>query len=227
MGMIDNTLSYLSAKELQKYFGADTKIIIMLRNPVNALFSSFKMKMRNGNEDIESFIKGDDLNDMFKNFLRDDMRHGGIQMGHFKYSSYLKDVYSHYKSENIMVIIFEDFISNPLKYKEKLEAFLEIRAEENVNYGIKMNEGNKISRNKFCFKLNRLLFNIPAGRVSQFPMVMKVFYRVSWKINKYTLVENNTRLSETLRKRCEKYYGEDVREVEGILNIKLDELWFA
>ena len=48
MGMVDPTLTHMSVDDLIKYFGENTKIIVMLRNPVKAFYSEFKMGLRIG-----------------------------------------------------------------------------------------------------------------------------------------------------------------------------------
>jgi hypothetical protein len=224
LGMVDTSLSNLSVKKLQNYFGTEIKIIIMLRNPVNALFSNFKMSVRNGQ--LDYYVENDDINNMFNKFLRDNSGFSNNgKIGRYKYSRYLKEIYNYYKRENIKIIIFENFVSTPQLYKPEIESFLELGGAE-VDYMIKMNEGNRMVRNKYCFRINGLVMQFVGGRFNQFPTIRGIASVILDKISKYTLKEDNTKLSEILRRKCENYYREDVREIEKILNIDLSELWF-
>jgi len=122
--------SRLAAKKIKEY-APEAKIIAMLRNPVEMVPSLHAQRLKEGNEnvfDLASAIK-----------IEDERRHGRcIPKGFIfpkeyllyrefaKYSEQLSRYYSEFDSDNIHIIIFDEFISDPEKEFKKVCGFLGI-----------------------------------------------------------------------------------------------------
>lgn len=226
VGMVDPTLCKQSIKDVDLYFGDNTKIIVMLRNPVKALFSDFKMGLRSGFY-WGYFVpfKKSSVSEKFEKFMEhcENKQHDYQKAELFQYDKYLENLYASRKKEDIKVIIFEEFIKKPEKFMREIEEFLSLRHEEGIDYNVWMNNGKKISRNYFCARFNNFMLRLwNSGSMIKKSIAQKlrgIFY-------KYTLIENNEAASAQALKRCENYYRASKNKVARILEKDLDKLWF-
>ncbi len=104
--------SKLAASEI-KEFSPDAKIIIMLRNPVDMLYSQHCQFLYNGNEDIISFEKALEAEEKRKNGLlipkSATLPEGLYYKETVKYFEQVKRYLEIFGRENVHIIIFEDF----------------------------------------------------------------------------------------------------------------------
>jgi hypothetical protein len=110
----DITPAYIYFKDIpqriQETLGTDVKLLAMLRNPVDRAYSHYWMAFRRGYEDLpfEEAIKKEDLR--IKKGYPNTHRFSYISRGF--YSEQMKRYLSVFSENNIMVIIFEEFINN-------------------------------------------------------------------------------------------------------------------
>jgi hypothetical protein len=113
-----------------KEFHPAANIIIMLRNPVDMIYSLHSQRLYSGTEDIEDFQAAIEAEEDRRRGARSP-KHSWIRRGLFylevaKYTAQVKRYVDVFGWGKIKVIIFDDFISNPQRtYQETLE-FLEV-----------------------------------------------------------------------------------------------------
>jgi len=122
----------ISIKNIRKYLDADTKIIIMLRNPIDRAFSGYNH--------VKRFNLAENLS--FENALElsEDRYHTNVNITP---ASRYKNIGLYYEmvkkfmkefNENLHIIIYDDFISEPQKELDKVCSFLSInQIQFNVN----------------------------------------------------------------------------------------------
>ena len=122
----------ISIKNIRKYLDADTKIIIMLRNPIDRAFSGYNH--------VKRFNLAENLS--FENALElsEDRYHTNVNITP---ASRYKNIGLYYEmvkkfmkefNESLHIIIYEDFISEPQKELDKVCSFLSInQIQFNVN----------------------------------------------------------------------------------------------
>lgn len=225
VGIIDPAMTKVPFSEVDRCFGSQTKIIIMMRNPVNALYSDFRMGLRAGYYwgYFRPFQKTT-VNQKFAQFLShcENKQHDYKKFDLYCYEQYLEGLYALRDRENVKIIIFEEFIKDPNSFKEDIENFLGIEPE-NVDFNVWVNEGKKICKNYFCARINNYLLqkkNNPDPEIKRKGTI--------WlnKARKYTLVENPEKLSDEMRKKCEDMYRSSKDRVAELTGKNLDELWF-
>ncbi len=136
---IKNIIKYLPERE-------KTKIIILLRNPIDRAFSHYMMRRRHGLEKL-SFEKAIEQE---KNRINEKFYFGYIDMGY--YYEQVKAYKSIFK--NIKIILFEDIKDSPIEISQEIFKFLEVDDE----FVPKINKIYNMSgqpRSKF---VNHLLF---------------------------------------------------------------------
>ena len=226
VGMVDPTLSKEKIQDVDFYFGEQTKIIVMLRNPVKALFSDFRMGLRSGFY-WGYFVpfKKSTVSEKFEKFIEhcENKQHDYKKAELFRYDKYLESLYEARKKEDIKIIIFEEFVKDQAKFKSEIEKFLGLRPEDNINYDIWLNSGKKISKNYFCARINNSILKLWTSGSLPKKALAKKLRKI---IHKYTLVENNETASSQAVKRCEDYYRDSKNKVAELTGKDLDHLWF-
>lgn len=116
------TVTYLvsqnAAKEIREFCDDDTKILIMLRNPVDVMHSLHAQYIYNGHEHILDFAEALDSE-------ADESRWGYAKATYREMVKFTEQVERYYNTlgrDNVKVIIFDDFIKDtPSVYKETLQ----------------------------------------------------------------------------------------------------------
>jgi len=149
------------AAEEIKVFSPDSKIIIMLRNPVDMMYSLHSQWLFSGNEEVEDFSvalsyeedrrKGERLPKYC--YFQEGLYYREV----VKYSEQVKRYYDVFGKENVHVIIFDDLIKDVEKVYREVLLFLGVDAEFKGNFDAK----NPNTRSRFLF-LTHLLRNPPS-----------------------------------------------------------------
>lgn len=216
------TPEYLYYKEIpEKIFndlGANTKIVIILRNPVSRAYSHYQMSIRRGFETLDFKIACEEE----KNRIDKD----SFSRNHFSYISrglYYKQVKRYldlFGEKNVLILSFEnDIIKNINSTIIKLEKFLEIE-HEGLNTNIQSNSAS-IPRFKF---INKLLY-----QDSILKKILKKFIKTNYlKIKIGLFIDNLNQKNIKSKKLSEeekdivlkKYFYEDIIKLEKLINQK-------
>lgn len=133
----DISPSYLWKKETARRIyehNPDAKIIVSLRNPVHRAFSHYLMNVAVGYESLEGFeaaLKAD------KNEIW-----GGGNL-YLEWSSYfegLNEFIKYFGRENVLILLFEDWIKNKPAMLTKLFSFLEINTDVHIDLEEQFNQ---------------------------------------------------------------------------------------
>jgi hypothetical protein len=161
-----------------KAFNPMAKIIIMIRNPVDMLYSYYYQLVFNGDEVIEDFQAALDAEEERKKGLNiPDSPYKPERLFYreiVKYSEQVKRYIDIFGRENIHIIIFDDFKENVAREYKKVLRFLEVI--ENYQPQFKLINPNKKVRSKafrnllrnppdIALRLGRL-FVPPSQRIS-------------------------------------------------------------
>lgn len=227
MGAI--TPEYLYFEEVPKRIFKDlkdTKIIIVLRNPIDRAFSHYKMSLKRGYE-TESFEKAIKLE---KNRITEDY----FQKNHFSYtsrgfySSQIERYLKYFPAENILFLVFEeDIVKNIDKTINIILSFLEVDKDINLDTKIKSNpatSAKSILLRDFIYKNNPLkrvigkLFFTNKGKIALMSFLDK--------INQGKEDPKNLRLSiQKKHELLEEFYKSDIEKLETLISRDLSH-WF-
>ena len=213
-------------ERISKDIGRDTKLIFMFRNPVDRAYSHYWMSVRRGYEDkpFEEAIKLEPerikKNQYFRRYF------SYISRGF--YVKQVKNYLKYFPKENMFFIIFEeDFLKNRKETISKLFNFLGVEdLSEKINIDLKSNPAS-LPKSKI---IRDILYKPLLVRKVARTVIPNEKIRL--KIRKF-LEEINQKpfkppkLDPALRKQLlEKYFIEDIEELEKIIGRNLKNIWF-
>lgn len=217
-------------KNILNTFGADIKIVYMLRNPVNGIFSYYKHVIEVGGMwgEIEKNIWTDGIFDEFVNtYLNNRNRDAWKEREHFSiflYGRHLATALKYIPRENVHVIIFEDFIKNTQVETKKLLEFLGADPKVEIDYNVKENVGLRIPKSVSAIKKAKKQMALWHGfYVPHFPYMgswierkMDAWY---WSIvDKASLhTDNGVSMSEETQEKLKAFYCPDVQLLDKVL----------
>jgi len=193
----------------------NAKIIIMLRDPVQRAFSHYLMKKTNGLEKplhqiIEDYMKGK----KYDTDSIDRIISAGL------YTDNIKRYMNIFGSQNIKILIFEKFVKDPTNHVKEVLNFLGVDSKLPSNIGKVYNA-----------------YSEPRGKIAE----MVLSNQVIWKIGAKLIPRNSRRglkkkvflkdkekpeLSEKDGRLLQKFYKEDVSNLEKLLGRKFPWKWF-
>jgi len=197
--------------ELIKSAIPNAKIIICLRDPVERAFSHYLGTLRNKDETL-SFSKS------FNKFMKPINKESEFFRRYIELGVYyekIKKFLEVFGKDNVMIIIFEEFIVEPEKGFKEVINFLEVDSQVPDIVGKKYNAyaeplgelGTNIVKNKFVNKTARKIFSKKA------------------RVNLLRLLTNKRskkpELTKDQRRMLEEFYKKDAKDVERLLGKKL------
>jgi len=217
---IDASVWYLYSKTaIQNIhnYNPNAKIIVMLRNPVEMVYSLYSQH-RHRFEKTKSFEKA------WRNSKK--KRHAPLFMGEIDeelfdyqsiglYSEQLQRLFSIFDRENIKVILFDDFSNNTLQEYNKVMKFLSLKPKKNVN--LRKANVNYVERYNL---ITTLINHLPDRFVSNLKGIKRSLLRGSSKSFFIKKIPRKP-LTKDFESELKMFYRTDIEELEKILNISL------
>ncbi|MCD7824472.1 MAG: sulfotransferase [Clostridiaceae bacterium] len=213
------------ASEIGECFGTDLKIILMMRNPIDATFSNFKMLMKNPTEirQIFYYIRHNKYHaDMFDNYLRDYIYSG--KDTRYQYSAYVRQFIDVFGSENVKLVIFEELISDTTRVMDEIQEFIGVPRKKYSKFP-KSNTGGKVSKNFFCMGINFLLYRKRLKLKSASQEQRKKFGKKYDAWHQKTLVESDGKMTEDSRNALRDFYRSSVSELSVLAQRDFSQWW--
>jgi len=208
------SISYLTDKEapknIKKYF-SDIKIIAVLRNPTDMIYSLYWFSRAT----IETKVP-----DSFEELVD---KHIFLDRG--KYYKHLKRYFKLFPKENIHIILHDDLKKSPEKVLKKLYKFLNI----NSNY-LPPDYSKRINTAKFTrfpiiqsvlsnlmnlLKKTKLIDNVQ--KYNFFEKIYVAYAKFNLKKADYPKMKIKT------RKKLNCYYKKDIKKLEKLINVNLSD----
>lgn len=233
----------IKANTIKKDFGEHLKIIILIRNPIERLYSNFKMNLVIGGcfENPEDNL-GSSTSQLFNKWLQEyyDKNKHQFKKCHQtnfvasgEYYQVIKDYLDTFGIDNVKVIIFEDLIKNTHKICQEVYKFIDIDENEKIDYNIHSNEGTRLPIGQLSIKINKWYFyNIwKKLLLEKLPYISNTFCRIinytTWNIPKIFSKRNNNpekMLKEDIEI-LQEYYRSDIEKLSKLLNVDLLKKW--
>jgi hypothetical protein len=211
-----------NAANEMKRFSPSADIIIMLRNPVDVLYSQHSQFLYNGNEDIIDFESALNAGDDRKKGLRIPHTASFVE-GLFyretaKYTPQIQRYLDVFDWENVHIIIFDDFKSDTAKtYRETLR-FLEVSLDFQPDFEV-------VNPNKRVRSIVLRYFYQPPAQTKRWLWLVKAFLmpRSVRRALRQGLKQYNTiyvprpPLDPELRKRLQTEFAPEVERLSQLL----------
>ncbi len=193
-------------KYLPNYY--ETKIIIILRNPIDRAYSHYKHYKRNYRENMmfEKIIE-------FENKEETEVNEKSFDFHYIKQGFYYRQVKSYLENfKNVKIIIFDEFINNTEKTLIEIFNFLNINNKFIPSFTKKYNISGA-PRNKL---LNKLTFgNYKLKKIIKFILPYYIQDELVRIITKYNLKKIN--LDNNTRKKLINIYKKDILKLEKLI----------
>lgn len=131
----------------QQIFGKSVKLLFMMRNPIKADYSLFKMGLKwCGSRKLNRWLKiypADQLSKLYHHYTVYRLRHlemEDIIGDEFRYEKWIKEYLNYYDKEQMKFILFEDFLANSENVVREIEEFIGLESR-NLNCRMHENEG--------------------------------------------------------------------------------------
>tara|TARA_B100000315_G_C14582063_1_gene591016 strand:+ start:2519 stop:3430 length:912 start_codon:yes stop_codon:yes gene_type:complete len=150
-------LQSLVALKNIKQFNDKAKIIVMLRNPVDLVYSSYYQMRYRRNEDASTFKEAWNLQDLRKKGFNLPKRNHSEQFLQYsevgKLGAQVKRLLGVFSHGQVKIIIFDDFISKTREIYEEVLDFLSIPRDDKITF--KVFNQNRVYRRDFINRLTK------------------------------------------------------------------------
>lgn len=202
-----------SAKRLREA-NKDIKIIISLRSPVSRAFSHYKMNYYTGYEKESSFLKAiDKTSDGF-------WGGGNCYIDCSYYYESLKTYFDNFNKDNILIVIYEEWIEDQKNLIDNITDFLGI--EDFQDYSFNSNYQNKIKPIKYLGTLNFLRNNTIKHTLKKIIPQNKIDY---FKRKYFEGDECEMTIPEEEEDKLKTVFREDIEKTGKLLDKDLLSLW--
>lgn len=215
IGETSNTYMYHEVAAARiKYYNPNVKLIAVLRQPTERLYSRYLHLAREDKRPTENFA--DCLNPQTIWWRRNDLIKEGF------YSRYLERFYKLFPSENIRVFLYEDFSKKPSVVLKEIFSFLGIDSAFEIDLSVKYNESGLI-KNKFLDKIYGGKGIISKTVKAIFPETIVSFLRESTFVQKHLNKIRSKNLTKPkldvnlYNKITEEVYREDIINLQELL----------
>lgn len=233
-GLVESEF-FMNASDMKFFFGKNVKLIFMLRNPVNRLYSAFKMRLRQGQGSIIDLYgkhRKMDIKKLFHLYCEEVVnKNKSVYVEEFETGNYIKwlnQFQKEFSKQNMLILFLEDYKKDPAKEIRKIESFLGIE-EKRLRTDKRENVGNEVSRNYYCARLNgmfNLFYRKHNAYFVRYPDRGKKWIALRDRVYGYTLREDTARMDEDTKVLCEKYYKKSLEELEAFTERDLKKIWF-
>lgn len=226
IGAIEPTYHCL-ASFVYETFGPDIKLIFLMRSPVAATFSYYKMMLRRtGSAEIIEYYKKYDkpCPEMFRDYMHDVVFSGKEQR--FLYAKWIEEYLQYYPREQMKFVIFEELVREPERILGEIQEFIGVRPKKYKELP-HSNSGDMVSRNYLSARMNKKLLRMKLNRQVDMDLQgKKRFYKFRRFCEKYTLVEYHETLSARDRGLLIGFYRESITKLEKIIGRELKGIWY-
>lgn len=204
------------------YFGSNLKIFLCVRNPRKALYSLFKMNMRDSKNALYYMKKYGKISaESFDEWVEKEN-----DKKVFRYIDSVKEYLKYYDKDNIKIVVFEDLITNTENTMNELQEYIGINADSKVKYD-KMphiNEGTTVPRDLASVYVNERIF----GLVCSQPDVelQTAINNLRGRISEITNIEYCEEMSSLTAQKLDLYYQQSINELEIFMGKSLKGMWY-
>ncbi len=236
------------ARKIGHDFPRETKLIFMMRNPVDRAYSSYKYFLARGF--LPSGLVEKDLKegharafDAYVHSVLDDpeqepqimkKRMKYLVFSQSKYDTCIREYLQYFPKENMKFVFFEEFVRNEEAACEDIFDFIGIRRDPHVRYSVRANEGVDRARSSRAAKRYEIVKGMNYAFYEFFalpywaPGLYKKFKGHLERVREDTLIPDTDRsemLPET-RAYLERYFSTEVMGIEHLTGRDLSDLWY-
>lgn len=204
-------------RRLAHYY-PNVKIILLLRNPVERMYSSFLHARRRGWENIDDFDTA--ITKTNRVFPTEIAMRNCQYVEASRYSKKVKTIKSLFPDNHVSIDISEEFNLNPDTYLKKYLALLKVK---NVNFEFDLTKRFQVKKEPKNILLSRFINNFLFQKLNFLRPIIP--YQFSAKIKKQLKNLSEKEIQSTEKPDLSKYwylFDDDIKELERLLDRNLD-----
>jgi len=221
-----------SAKQVYEVFGKDVKLIFMMRNPLQADYSLFKMGLKwGGTRKLIHLYKGYSANQaaqMYHRYTEWRVNHpvqDDFIRDEFRYEKWIREYLKYFSLEQMKFILFEDFVKKPEAAVREVERFVGLY-DRRLDCSARSNEGDAVSRNYLCAWVNYCLSHMKKPLEYRNVHLLRAIGKLQGRLFRITLTENKERMFHKTELILADYYKQTKAYVEELSGRNLSDVWF-
>lgn len=237
----------IPALQILKDYGEKTKIIFLIRNPIDRIYSEFKMNLIDGT--CFSTLKdnlGSSTKEMFDkwiriNFIKDEIKGEYSLLNNYctkfcesgNYYSKIRDYIEMFGRDNVKIVFFEDFIKAPKDECSKIFNFIGIDCNEPINYNLHSNDGTRLPKSVLSMRTNQIWFLkiYKQMLIEKVPFISdnmcKFINYLTWKAPIILSKANHNleSMSDDSKEILTKYYYDMIEDLSNLMELDLNKKW--
>lgn len=228
VGSVDPTF-FGHAEDVYHEFGSNVKIVLVMRNPIDAIYSLAKMQIRCGDDFFERYY------DKYQGYSSEmPLKYAEYRMNmpyfEFFYEEWVAEYQKYFGKENVLILIFEELIHNPREEMNRLYRFIGLDSAYNEDALPKANEGNYVLKDKRGYEIAATRYAYQHYRQHHPDTIYcdEDYRRLMELETAYQYAEKiyDEKLGEKDRIFLEEKFKNHVRQLEEIIGRSLKKVWF-
>jgi hypothetical protein len=210
-----------SAAKIADTLGAETKIIILLRNPVDRAYSQYWMSVRRGfeTEDFETAFR------LEAERLREGGRHAHLHLGYFSrgfYSEQVEEYLDTFGRNNVRIVLFDELVSESVATLQGLCHFLKIDDRWATRVTLPRANVGSLPRSRLLAKLHGQPMAVKSVLKRLIPSrrIRWAFYPILERLN--SAGARPPPMDDEFRRELVGYYAAEIDRLVDLLGVSLD-----
>lgn len=219
-----------NSEDVYRYFGGDLKLIFCVRNPVDALYSLFKMEMSDNTMMIGTDSPAPEIMlgcervtpELFDKWA-------AKYKFRYCYAGFIRAFLKFYSKEQMKILVSEELYVDADVQMGEVQEFLGIGKDERVKYSRfpRENVGGMVVKDQqsleIVMSIRRLRHRLKhQGDEESLAMLQDIRERVK----NFTMVDYNEPMLESTRRDLQDYYMDSIHELEDMLGRSLQGVWY-
>ncbi len=216
------------AKRLRRYYPQGTKILFILRNPVNMFYSHFRFNMQLGEESWKYtwYTVRHGFSKAFDKYLNE--KPNAYKMFEYHYSGQIAAYIKYFGVDNVHCVFLEDLREDRKAFFKDIFDFFGVCYDENLDYSVHSNQTETMPANIFKLKLYAYFRRI-RKKCPQFIQDSEKLDKVQdylYKVYDGRCVKKDNQLSMWAKRKLQRDYSAEKRRVEKMTGRKLNRIWW-
>ncbi len=220
---------HVSARGVYECFGKDIKLLFMVREPVGATFSYYKMLMRRPRKmDYVDYYKRHKKysTEIFSEFMRDKIY--SEEIDRFQYDKWIGQYLKFFSRDQLKIVVFEDLLRDTKRVMDEIQDFIGVKNKLVYEELPHSNDGSSVSRGYLSAYINFKYYLAIRNRKENTELSFKQekFLDFAKWAQKFTTVENNEKVTPQQRAELQDFYRPSVKRLGELLGRDMEKFWF-
>lgn len=203
-----------SAKRIKK-FNPKAKIIIILRNPAEMIYSLYNHLRKQGLEPIGDFHRALEKEEERKKIYGEEFRRNFFYKSAADYYPQVKRYINEFGKKNTKVVILEEIKENPQKVYDEIIHFLKVKKFK-PKFRI-INVGDQKLKNNFYVWVYYFLQNIPKPVKKSIKKIFPLQFRNTILKTSLKKVDHKGNIDELTKNKINDYFRENVKNLGKLI----------